>query len=69
MLNRLVDRGVSMQTDAIPHVKSAPSRYDRNARDDFPKAIEYLYEFVDKLQKLHPDCAEIIEHILQKQKY
>ena len=43
------------------------SIYDRDEKDDIKKAIEYLYEFQEKLSNLHPIAMEVIEKILQRQ--
>lgn len=40
-------------------------RFDRNVKEDLKTAFEYLYEFKDKLNKLHPDVIYIIEKLLQ----
>jgi hypothetical protein len=39
--------------------------YERNEKEDMKKAIEFLYEFKEKLSELHPTCLNAIEHMLQ----
>lgn len=47
----------------------AESRYNRNEEEDMQTAISYLYDFKRKLDKLHPQCTQIIEHMLQRPKH
>lgn len=44
---------------------SMPEKYHRNELDDVKKAMEYFYEFKEKLQKLHPVALEYIERLVQ----
>ena len=48
---------------------SRDDRYDRNEQEDLKLAIDYLYEFKAKLNKLHPSILDKIQHMLQTQKY
>lgn len=41
------------------------SRHERNEQEDMKKGIEYLYEFKEKLSKLHPAVLDAIENMLQ----
>lgn len=54
-------------------VQSSPfsqdSRYHRSEEEDMQKAISYLYEFRKKLDTLHPNCLNIISHILQDRSF
>lgn len=46
------------------------SRYDRNEQEDLKLAIDHLYEFKAKLNKLHPGVLSRVEDMLQyKQRY
>jgi hypothetical protein len=45
------------------------SKYDRDTQEDLKTAIDYLFEFKQKLSKLHPDVTSIIEHMLQARRY
>lgn len=40
-------------------------RYDRCEQEDLKTAIDYMYEFKQKLAKLHPNVFYIIERMLQ----
>jgi len=45
-------------------------RYDRNEQEDLKLAIDHLYEFKAKLNKLHPGVMNKVEDMLQyKQRY
>lgn len=44
-------------------------KWQRNEMEDMKKAIEYLYEFKDKLSKLHPLACEAIDQMLQRPRY
>ena len=48
---------------------SETTKNDRDECDDMQEAIKLLYEFKAKLDKLHPNCLIIIDHMLQKQRY
>lgn len=51
---------------------SAPrmdDRYDRNEQEDLKLAIDYLYEFKAKLNKLHPSVLDKVELMLQHRRY
>lgn len=59
--------GVSGQISAhLQPISQHEIRYNRNEKEDMQKAIEYLYEFKRKLDELHPNCINVIEHLLQK---
>ena len=45
---------------------SIPENWKRNEQEDVKKAIEYLYEFKEKLSKLHPVSQEVLATILRK---
>ena len=57
----------TMQCEAPISVNE--NKYSRNEMQDVIKAIEYLYEFKEKLNKLHPCVIDIIENLLQRQRY
>lgn len=40
-------------------------RYDRSEQEDLKLAIDHLYEFKAKLNKLHPSVCDKIELMLQ----
>lgn len=40
----------------------------RNEAEDMQKAMGYLYEFKQKLDELHPNCLNLVEHMLQSPK-
>jgi len=66
MLNRISN--AIMQHDSIRPTVSE-SRYERNELEDMKKGIEYLYEFKEKLSKLHPNVLDRMEDILQRPRY
>lgn len=45
------------------------SLYARNEQEDMKKAIDYLYEFKEKLSKLNPLVVDAIESMLQRFRY
>jgi hypothetical protein len=67
MLNRL-NANISMPCEA-PKMDASLNRYSRNEKDDFKTAIDALYEFKRKLDELHPNCVELIDNMLQRQRY
>lgn len=44
-------------------------RWQRNEMEDMKKGIEYLYEFKEKLSKLHPSVIDRMEDMLQRPRY
>jgi len=42
------------------------TRYERNEKEDLKIAIDYLYEFKEKLYKLHPFVIHLMDQMLQK---
>lgn len=44
-------------------------RYIRNELQDMQKGLEHLYEFKEKLSKLHPNVMDCIENMLQRPRY
>lgn len=44
-------------------------RYSRNELQDMQKGLEHLYEFKEKLSKLHPNVMDAIENMLQRPRY
>jgi len=67
MLGRIGNQ-VSMPCEA-PRLAVSEDKWQRNEKDDLKTAIEYLYEFREKLSKLHPIAMEAIDQMLQKQNY
>lgn len=65
MLRNLTYQNCPMPVEA-PKLSST---YDRNEKEDMKLAMEYLYEFNEKLGKLHPMCREMMHHILQDRRY
>ena len=63
MLNRI---GNQMECSAKVPMPEMPSIYQRNEMEDMKKGIEYLYEFREKLSKLHPVVMDAIENMLQR---
>lgn len=61
-----------MQNCSFPVTETSKPRndnWDRNEKEDMKLAIEYLYEFNEKLSKLHPQCKEHINHMLQDRRF
>lgn len=54
-----------MECASVPMYPNEPRRYERNEMEDLKKGIEHLYEFKEKLSKLHPIVIDIIEKMLQ----
>lgn len=67
MLSRIAN--VPLETCPTPKPLYESEQYRRNELDDMKKAIEYLYEFKEKLSKLHPIVQDAIENMLQRQRY
>lgn len=40
------------------------SKYDRNLKDDFKKAVDLLWKFKEELNELHPNCEFLINQLL-----
>ncbi len=40
-------------------------KYDRNEKDDLKLGLDYLWEFKEKLNNLHPNVLYTIEKLLQ----
>jgi len=55
--------------DCKASMPETPPNWKRDEIDDTKKAIEYLYEFKEKLSKLHPISQEVIEKILTREYY
>ena len=51
---------------AMPQVDE---RWNRDMKDDMKKAIDILWKFKADLDQLHPECASIIEKMLQLNQY
>jgi|KBSMisStandDraft_5_1062788.scaffolds.fasta_scaffold2511203_2 hypothetical protein len=58
-------------TQGIAEVRppSSPSTWERNEKEDMKLAMDYLYEFKEKLSKLHPFCVETVHNLLQERRY
>lgn len=67
MLNRIGNQ-LNMACE-MPRQIPSEDRYARNEMEDMCKAMQYLYEFRDKLAKLHPNCIDIITHLMQNPRY
>ncbi len=63
MLGRIGNSPV--ECSPIPMPSHPPEQYRRNELDDMKKGIEFLYEFKEKLSKLHPVVFDAIENMLQ----
>lgn len=65
MLNRI---GHQLNSCA-PSPSLVDDKWARNEAEDMKKGIEYLYEFKEKLLKLHPVVMDAIEVLLQRPRY
>ncbi len=63
MLNRLSYCNASVPSAPI-QTAAQENKYNRNEKEDMKKAIEFLYEFAEKLRELHPNCTDMIENML-----
>ena len=63
MLGRIANQ-VCMPTEA-PRLAQGEDKWQRNEKEDMKTGIEYLYEFKEKLSKLHPVVCDAIERMLQ----
>lgn len=52
-----------------PTPSTVPSKWERNEKEDMKLAMDYLYEFKEKLFKLHPLCVETVHNLLQERRY
>ena len=52
-----------------PLSQEPPGRWSRNELQDMQKGLEHLYEFKEKLSKLHPNVLDAIENMLQRPRY
>lgn len=66
MLNRMCQQPLVSEA---PRSLNEKSVWERNELEDVKKAIEHLYEFKEKLSKLHPVAQSMVEHILQPIRY
>lgn len=65
---RRINQSVCMPYEA-PRPAEGEDRWQRNEREDIKAAIDCLYEFREKLAKLHPMAMEIIEEMMQRPKF
>lgn len=49
--------------DTSPQVDD---RWNRNEQDDLKEAIDLMYDFKKKLNKLHPRISDMVETMLQR---
>lgn len=68
MLNRMCQQPL-MSAQTIPSSLNVEERWTRNEQEDVKKAIEHLYEFKEKLSKLHPVAQQVIEDLVQRPRY
>lgn len=65
--------GRMCQTPLMPCEAPRPlhteDKWQRNEMEDVKKAIEYLYEFREKLSNLHPIVFDVIENMVQRPRY
>lgn len=67
MLNRMCQ--APLMPSQAPQPLHNEDKWQRNEQEDMKKAIEYMYEFKEKLSKLHPVAQTAIEHLLQPMRY
>ena len=61
-------RTYTSYTETVPKI-NVNDKWVRNQKEDMKKAMDYLYEFREKLDELHPECVIIIESMLQQRRY
>lgn len=59
----------SRENTTLPQPSMHPDRWDRCEKEDMKEAIDALYEFKKKLMKLHPNCVELMNNMLQQARY
>jgi hypothetical protein len=67
MLGRIAQQPL-MPCEA-PRPLHSEDKWQRNEMEDMKRAIELLYEFREKLFKLHPVAFEAIDQMLQRPRY
>jgi hypothetical protein len=67
MLNRIAQMPLS--PSCAPQPMHSEDKWQRNEIEDMKKGIEFLYEFKEKLSKLHPIVSDAIETMLQRPRY
>lgn len=57
---------IRCQTAQVPSMPQicADDRYARNMEEDLKVAIELLFKFKAGLDKLHPQCTQLIEKMM-----
>lgn len=58
-----------MACEAPRNAVQHEDKWQRNEVEDMKKGIEYMYEFREKLSKLHPVVLDAIENLLQRPRY
>lgn len=53
------------QCEPVPMTPLPDNRWSRDQKEDMKTAIDLLYKFKQDLDKLHPECTNIIEKMLQ----
>lgn len=51
----------------IPQESKIPSQYLRDYKEDMKLALDYLFEFQDKINSLHPRCIHMIDSMFKSQ--
>lgn len=64
MFHRL--NNAPLQTPAPSPTVREPYLYERDELGDVKKAIEYFYEFKEKLNKLNPIVLDVIDSLFQR---
>lgn len=40
-----------------------PSEYKRNEREDLKTGLDYMFEFIENLSKLHPNASYLVRQL------
>ena len=70
MLNRFIlsDNNKNVHI-AAPCAAYPDDRHTRDVVKDLKEAMDLLYDFTNKLVKLHPNVFDIVEALLQRPRY
>jgi hypothetical protein len=66
MLSQLRIHSMAPASFAQVEKNASDDKWSRNMQDDMKEAIDLLFKFRRDLDKLHPECMQIIENMLQR---
>ena len=68
-LHRIETRSEMRMNNGPTCAPMVDDRYSRSQQNDMKDAIDALYDFKSKLDKLHPVCTDLIQNMLQQQRF